>query len=74
MRKNKQNYWCNNGKCPCPVKDFVAQRLSYFSLEEAAEEVGESSRKVLNCLNNLKDWDLVCRVEKRNLWSPDQPL
>ncbi len=71
--QRKQYDWCSNGQCPCSVKLFVKQRLSYFSVEEAAEEIGESKKRVLNCLNNLQDWNIVCRDEKRNLWSPDHP-
>jgi hypothetical protein len=74
MPKKKQIVWCCNREHPCRVKVFLRQRTSYFSLEEVAEEIGESPRKILYCLENLKDWNIVCRHEKRNLWSPDHPL
>lgn len=73
MPKYKQHFWCSTGDCPCPVKAFVERQLSYFSIEAAAEELRESKRKVLSCLKNLEDWNIVCQDKKRNLWSPDDP-
>jgi len=71
MKSVGKYIWCNEGTCPCPVKQFLKQRMSCFSLEAAANEIGERMEKVENCLNHWFIQDFVCR--DGNLWCPDNP-
>ena len=66
-----EHKWCRNGKCPCPVREYVKQQKQPFSLEDIVGELVEDKRRILACLINQMEHDVVCRDKK--LWVPDNP-
>lgn len=72
VKGSRWNEWGCNLQCPCPVRAYVNHVAHCFSLNDIKLEVFEDEARLLTCLENLKDWDMLGRDGE--LWCPENPF